>query len=169
MLMIAVCSFLSLFPAGCSGDGEQAAEGGGIRAWGLVTQAEMETIIGRSMQIPEEKIQRESTTCTYVSAEETGGAENDVMVSVSLFVSAHGDADAAVAYERYVTSLKKGAGLDVTEVQGIGRKACWNEDVGQLTVFTDRHMLLLSAGPGGQGTLEISRRIVDTALPRLPK
>ncbi len=169
MLMIAVCSFLSLFPAGCSGDGEQAAEGGGIRACGLVTQAEMETIIGRSMQIPEEKIQRESTTCTYVSAEETGGAENDVMVSVSLFVSAHGDADAAVAYERYVTSLKKGAGLDVTEVQGIGRKACWNEDVGQLTVFTDRHMLLLSAGPGGQGTLEISRRIVDTALPRLPK
>ncbi|MGB5230005.1 MAG: hypothetical protein WBN83_00610 [Desulfoprunum sp.] len=168
-LMIALCCFFSLVLTGCSGNGEQAAEGGRIRACGLVTQAEMETIFGRSLQIPEEKINGESAICTYVSAEGTDGAVKEAMVSVSLLVRSHGDAGAADAYERYVTGLKESAGLEMTEVQGIGGKACWNEDVRQLTVFTDRYMLLLSAGPGKQGTLEISRRIIDTALPRLPK
>lgn len=155
--------------AGCSGDGEREAVDG-VKACTLVSQTEMEEISGRKMQAPVEKThgQGAASTCAWNSEDATGKDAGAPMKSFALLVSAFGESDAKGAYDSYVASLKKTANIDVTEIEDIGEKACWSEEVGQLTVFSRGHTLLLTAGPKEQGQLDICRRIMAKALSRLP-
>lgn len=169
LLLLPALFLLLSSQSGCSGERKETAGTSSAKACSLVTQTEMEEITGRPMNITEEKVSAETSTCTFVSTDEAGKGGNGPMISFSLLAQTSDNSDADTAYSQYVAGLKKNANMEVTEVQGVGQKACWSEDVRQLTVFSGRHMLLLSAGMKEQGTLDTCRRIMAKVLPRLAK
>lgn len=163
-------ALLLLLPlAGCSEDREQVARQGIIKACSLITGAEMQEITGRPMKTPEEKINGAGSTCVYVSSDEPGKGGAGSMISFALLASSSENNDADTAYSQYIASLKKNLNMEMTEIQGIGQRACWNEGVRQLTAFSGRYMLILSAGTKEQGDLDTCRRVMAKALARLPE
>lgn len=141
-----------------------------VKACTLVTQAEMEAIFGRPMKTPEEKSYQTTSTCNYVSAEETETFD-DVknMISFTLLVSPLENRKTTEAYTQYVAEVKKELNVEMKAVDGLGEKAGWSEEVKQLTIFKGKMMLVISGVPAKAATLELNRQIAEKALTRWPK
>jgi hypothetical protein len=75
------------------------------------------------------------------------------------------------ALNSYISSLKRNApDYQMTPVPDIGKKAMWSADSGQLTIFTDNHMVIISAlekGASEEKTLALARKIGLLALEKL--
>jgi hypothetical protein len=134
-----------------------------LQACELVTNAEMEEILGQTLKEPEET--EDPATCTYSALDETS------FVSASILVSPlPSNTSPEEAYNQYVADLKENLGNEYTidEIQGIGAKAGWSEEYpAQLTVFTDNVFFVVGVNPSKLSTLERNQAIAEKALARL--
>ncbi|MEE4242362.1 MAG: hypothetical protein V2I36_12915 [Desulfopila sp.] len=172
------CNVLALFfvglllinLTGCNGgDGDSA--GKVLHSCELFSIDEIETIIGAPVDTPPRethKVDEEGnfwmSMCNYYAP--------GPGVSVGFMIQPlTAKASPEEALNSYISSLQSSVpDYQMTPVPDIGQKAIWSADSGQLTIFTDSHMVLVSTmekGAAEEKTLALAREIGLLTLEKL--
>jgi hypothetical protein len=155
---------LCMMGTGCSKKDNTSAAAPKVDICGLVTQTEMEALLGIKLKPPE---LQNNIICQYVSAE----GEKEFKTASLLVRYGPETTDPAQAYKQYEESVKKEIkDFAMQSVDGLGVPAGWYEGFHQLALFKGKFMVIVSARVSkDQKPLDIAKKIAEKALPRLPK
>ncbi|MBN1992013.1 MAG: hypothetical protein JW953_04870 [Anaerolineae bacterium] len=144
-----------------------------VQACELLTKAEVETLIGASVDEPQETHREEEefnhwmSICNYYSPEKN--------FSLGVTLMPHGrDVTGAEAFALYEAELKETLGDDykMEVVAGVGDYGGWESSVKQLTIFQGPFMILVGiVNPELEGTaaLEFNKQVAAKVLTKLPQ
>ena len=143
-----------------------------LQACELLTKAEVEAIIGGTVEEPRQTFKENPkqrfwmSTCDYYSPAKSQRA--------GILVKNSQNPDPAKAFEAHTASLKKALGDKHTmqAIDGIGARAAWDGSVKQLTVFEGPRMFIVTTGRPGEdeGTaLKTAKMIAAKVLSKLPR
>lgn len=131
---------------------------------GLVSQAEMETLLGTRLKAPE---LQNNLICSYTSAEDAVRKTASILLRYDSATS-----DPAQAFTRYEADLKSHTNgkYQMQPIEGLDGTAGWNEESKQLSVFKGKFLVIVTIRlPQENQPLETARKIAEQALSRLPK
>jgi hypothetical protein len=143
-----------------------------IHACELLTKAEVEAIIGGTVEEPRQTFKESPkqkfwmSTCDYYSTAKSQRA--------GILVKNSQSSDPAKAFEAHTASLEKALGdkYDMQAIDGIGARAAWDGSVKQLTVFEGPRMFIVTTGRPGEdegAALETAKKIAIKVLSKLPR
>jgi len=143
-----------------------------LQACGLLTKAEVEGILGGTVDEPRQTFKENQkqrfwmSTCDYYSPAKAQ--------RVGILIKNSQNADPAKAFEAHTASLKKtlGSDYDMQTIDGIGAAAAWDESAKQLTVFEGPRMFIVTTGRPAKGertALETAKMIATKVLSKLPR
>jgi len=142
-----------------------------LRACELLTKAEVETILGGTIDEPRQTFKENQkqqfwmSTCDYYSPVASQRA--------NILIKNSQNPDPVKAFETHTASLKKTLGekYNLQVIGGIGTRAAWDKSVKQLTVFEGPRMFIVSTGrpvEEGGAALETAKKIAVKVLSKLP-
>jgi hypothetical protein len=154
-------------------DNSQAKVPAPIHSCEILTIAEVEEILGSPVEQPPRETHNEQkdlshwmSMCNYYAPE--SGISAGVMIKP--FPRNQKDLDAA--YDAYTKELKEAMpDLDMQPVDGIAKRANWAGSLGQLTVFSDSHMYIISAnfkGGTDQEKLDLAKKLATAVIAKTP-
>jgi hypothetical protein len=144
-----------------------------LHACDLLTKAEVEAMIGGTVDEPQETFKEDKelnhwmSNCNYYSAEKN--------ISTGFTIMPHGrKVNGAKAFALYEAEVKEELGEDFTMevVDGLGDYAGWMNNPNQLTIFQGSFMLvvtLISSDVQEAAALDLSKHVAETVLARLPQ
>lgn len=162
-----VLGLLLLVLAGCSESSEAGKKP--VMAMELLSPTEVEALIGAPVQQPPKETFQEKKEMDFWMTMVTYWAEQPG-ISLTLMVQpfAAGEDKAEVASAAYLKSLRTSLpDYSPEAVDGIGTLAWWDGSTGQLTVFHDQRMYLVTVNVGGGDSakkFDLAKKAASLAL-----
>lgn len=159
-----------LFVPGCSSEPDTLF-GEPIQACSLLAHDEIETLFGSKVDSPPRETHKvDEQTGSWMSMCNYFAPESNLSSGIMIRPIAEGRS-VDQAYEEYLAELQAALpDYEVGSVSGIGAKATWDGQTGQLTVFDGNYLLLVSAiqpGKGESEKLAFCRKVAEAVLNRL--
>lgn len=145
----------------CLGDAKAAEKG--IDACALLTQAEIQALIGRSAMKGQKSDVAELSSCTYGNpqAPVLNGQPTDVLVKIAVF-NGERPGQAKDAHE-----IARKNAAEVQPVTGLGEQAYWDGILRTLSVVKGNRGVGVNVG-SDLGGLKTARAIAEKVLAKLP-
>lgn len=157
--ILALVGLLALLLGGCSASPESAQRP--VRATELLTPAEIEVLLGAPVeQPPKESLQEKKEMGFWMSMVTYWAEPPGISVGLMIQPFAAGVDDAEAASAAYLRGLKASLPEYSAEVvAGIGSRALWDAASGQLTVFHNQRMYLITvSGSGARDKFDLAKK-----------
>lgn len=140
-----------------------------VDACALLTKAEVEALVGKTVLEPRKEAVANLVTCSYgdPAAPKVGERSLSQVLTLSVFTGQEGAyyaGPAAQAKDAYEQTRKNADSPEA--VSGLGDSAYWNKTFHSLEVLKGR--CWLSAGVESEAGVEVARKVIGKAIERLP-
>lgn len=167
LFLMAVFLVLS---CGCSSEPD-VPFGEPIQACSLFSHDEIETLLGAGVDSPPRMTHKvDEQTGSWMSMCNYFAPDSNLSSGIMIRPIAEGTS-VDQAYDDYVAEMQAGVpDYEMATVSGLGTKATWDGQTGQLTVFVGRYVLLVSVMQPGKSAgdkLAFCRTLAEAVIKRL--